>query len=72
MVTDAETVELAMRIAALKMRLTNLYTEREAHHWLYNSQRILDGRCPVDMLDSPSGYLEVDNVVDQMLDCAYL
>jgi uncharacterized protein (DUF2384 family) len=48
-----------------------LYTEAEAHYWLHNPQLILDGHCPVDMLSDTLGYLEVDNIVDQMLDCVY-
>ncbi len=61
-----------MHTAALKTRLMEVYTEEEAHYWLHNPQRVLDGHCPVDLLSDALGYLEVDNVVDQMLDCVYL
>jgi uncharacterized protein (DUF2384 family) len=64
--------DIPMRIAALKVRLMELYTPEEAHHWLYNPQRVFDGHCPVDMLTDMLGYLEVDNVVDQLLECTYL
>lgn len=69
---DADTVSLAMRIAAVKMRLLELYTQEEADFWIHNPQRVLDGQRPIDMLGDILGYLEVDNVVDQMLECVYL
>lgn len=72
MVIDLDAVSIAMRIAALKLRLMELYTQEEAHDWIHNPQRVLDGQCPVDMLGDVLGYLEIDNVVDQMLECAYL
>ncbi len=65
-------VDIAIRVAALKTRLMELYTEDEADYWLHNPQRVLDGHCPIDMLSEALGYLEVDNCVDQMLDCVYL
>ncbi len=71
MVTE-EDVAVAIRVTALKVRLTELYTADEAHYWLHNPQRVLDGHCPIDMLSDAMGYLEVDNIVDQMLDCVYL
>lgn len=64
--------DIALRITALKVRLMELYTQEEAHDWIHNPQRVLDGHRPIDMLCDVLGYLEVDNVVDQMLDCAYL
>lgn len=72
MVDDTRGVAVSMRIAALKTRLMELYTAQEAHHWLYHPQRVFDGHCPIDMLSDVLGYLEVDNVVDQMLDCVYV
>ncbi len=65
-------VEVLIRIAALKMRLMELYTPEESEYWLINPQRMLDGHRPMDLLSNALGYLEVDNVVDQMLDCVYL
>lgn len=64
-------VIVAMRITALKTRLMDLYTAEEVDHWLNNPQRLLDGHCPIDMLSDAVGYFEVDNIVDQMLDCVY-
>lgn len=72
MVIDTDAISLAMRIAAVKVRLMELYTPEEAHVWIHNPQRVLDWQCPVDMLGDILGYLEVDNVVDQMLECIYL
>lgn len=69
---DSDAVSLAMRIAAVKMRLMELYTQEEADFWLRNPQRVLDEQCPIDMLGDILGYLEVDNVVDRMLECTYL
>lgn len=72
MVIDPDTVSLAMRIAAVKMRLMELYTQEEVDLWLHNPQRVLDEQRPIDMLGDILGYLEVDNVVDRMLECSYL
>lgn len=72
MVIDEEAVSVAMRVAALKVRLMELYTPVEVDFWIHNPQRLLDGQCPIDMVGDTLGYLEVDNVVDHMLDCTYL
>lgn len=71
MVTDPD-VSLALRVAAIKARLTELYSPKEAHHWIYNPQRLLDGQRPIDMVGDILGYLEVDNIIDHMLECTYL
>ncbi len=72
MVTESESVSVAMRVAALKVRLNELYTPKESHYWIYNPQRLLDGQRPIDMVGDTLGYLEVDNIIDYMLDCTYL
>lgn len=72
MVIDEDVISTAMRVAALKMRLVELYTAEEADYWIHNPQRLLDGQRPVDMVGDTLGYLEVDNVVDHMLECTYL
>lgn len=63
---------MAMRVAAIKVRLTDLYTPQQAHRWIHSPQRLLDGRRPIDLLGDLLGYMEVDNVVDYMLDCTYI
>lgn len=72
MVTEPEAVTIAIRVAAIKMRLTDLYTPPQAHRWIHSSQRLLNGQRPIDMVGDILGYMEVDNVVDYMLDCTYV
>jgi uncharacterized protein (DUF2384 family) len=71
-VTDQDAVELALRAAAIKARLNELYAPQEAHDWIHNPQRLLDGQRPIDMLGDILGYLEVDNIVDHMLECTFI
>lgn len=63
----SEKVIVLMRIASLKERLLDLYTPRQADEWINAPQKLLSGQRPIDMLSTMGGYLEVDNVVDQIL-----
>lgn len=69
---DEETVHVSLRVAAIKVRLMELYTRHEADEWLCSPQPLLDDHRPIDLLADTLGYLEVDNVVDSMLDCVFL
>ena len=71
-IDDEQALCIAMRVAAIKVRLMQLYTNEEADSWIQQPQRVLDEQRPIDMVGDILGYLEVDNVVDQMLDCTYL
>lgn len=67
-----EKVIVVERVAALKKRLLELYTPEDADQWLQSPQKLLDGMCPIDMLWSINGYMAVDNVIDALMDSAFL
>lgn len=68
----SEKVIVLMRTAALKSRLLSLYTPKQADQWMHAPQRLLEGSRPIDLLSNTSGYLEVDNVIDRLLNDIYL
>lgn len=72
MVINEDALTIVIRVAALKMRLADLYSPQQAHRWIHDPQPLLNGQRPIDMVGDTLGYLEVDNLVDYMLDCVYL
>jgi uncharacterized protein (DUF2384 family) len=60
--------EYALRLAQLKQQLLELFEPAEADAWLHSSQDRLQGRRPLDLLDTELGYLEVSSIIHAILD----
>jgi uncharacterized protein (DUF2384 family) len=64
--------EYALRVARLKQQLLELFEPAEADDWLHCEQDRLQGRRPVDLLDSELGYLEVSAIIHAILDGTFI
>lgn len=70
--TEASSDEYALRLARLKQQLFELFEPAEADAWLNSAQDRLQGRRPVDLLDTELGFLEVSSMIHAILDGAFL
>ena len=64
--------EYALRLASVKQQLLQLFSPKEADEWLHYEHSLLQGRRPIDLLESDLGYLEVSSMIHRVLDGAFI